>query len=46
MIDGFQAEAQRSRLGIPLLYGVDAIHGHAHVPSATVFPHDWTWCNS
>lgn len=39
MIDGFQAEAQRSRLGIPLLYGVDAIHGHAHVPSATVFPH-------
>jgi beta-glucosidase len=39
MIDSFQAEAKQSRLGIPLLYGVDAIHGHAHVPSATVFPH-------
>ncbi len=39
MIDGYQKEAKRSRLGIPLLYGADAIHGHAHVPSATVFPH-------
>lgn len=35
----FQAEAAKSRLGIPLLYGSDAIHGHAHVPGATVFPH-------
>jgi len=39
MIDAFQAEANASRLGIPLLYGTDAIHGHAHVPGATVFPH-------
>jgi len=39
MIAGYQATAQQSRLGIPLLYGVDAIHGHAHVPTATVFPH-------
>ena len=39
MIDGYQATAKQSRLGIPLLYGVDAIHGHAHVPTATVFPH-------
>ncbi len=39
MVDGYQAEAGRSRLGIPLLYGADAIHGHAHVPGATVFPH-------
>lgn len=35
----YQARAQTSRLGIPLLYGSDAIHGHAHVPGATVFPH-------
>lgn len=35
----YQAEAAKSRLGIPLLYGSDAIHGHAHVPGATVFPH-------
>jgi len=39
MIDAYQAVASESRLGIPLLYGVDAIHGHAHVPTATVFPH-------
>ncbi len=39
MTDGFQTEARRTRLGIPLLYGADAIHGHAHVPEMTVFPH-------
>jgi beta-glucosidase len=39
MIEGYQAEAKKTRLAIPLLYGVDAIHGHAHVPEATVFPH-------
>lgn len=39
MIDTYQAEAKLSRLSIPLLYGSDAIHGHAHVPEATVFPH-------
>jgi beta-glucosidase len=39
MIEGYQTEAAYTRLGIPLLYGVDAIHGHAHVSGATVFPH-------
>ncbi len=39
MIDGYQAEAKQSRLGIPLLYGTDAVHGHAHVEGLTVFPH-------
>jgi len=29
-----------SRLGIPLLIPVDAIHGHAYVGGATVFPHN------
>ncbi len=28
------------RVPIPLLYGVDAIHGHANVLGATVFPHN------
>ena len=27
-------------LAIPLLYGVDAIHGHAQVCGATIFPHN------
>jgi beta-glucosidase len=39
MTDAYQAEAKQSRLRIPLLYGSDAIHGHAHVLEATVFPH-------
>lgn len=28
------------RTPVPLLYGVDAIHGHANVLGATVFPHN------
>ncbi len=40
MVNDFQAEALSSRLGIPLLYGVDAIHGHALLRGATVFPHN------
>lgn len=39
MIDGYQAEANKTRLQIPVLYGVDAVHGHAHMSGATVFPH-------
>lgn len=39
MIGEFQNTARKSRLGIPLLYGVDANHGHANVPGATIFPH-------
>ncbi len=39
MVNIFQASAKKSRLGIPLLYGVDAVHGHANVPGATIFPH-------
>ena len=27
-------------LAIPILYGVDAIHGHANVLGATIFPHN------
>ncbi len=40
MVDGFQEYALRSRLGIPLLYGVDAVHGHGNVYGATIFPHN------
>jgi beta-glucosidase len=38
MVDGFQRAALSSRLGIPILYGADAVHGHADVYGATVFP--------
>ena len=40
MIDGYQRAALSSRLGIPILYGVDAVHGHGNVHGATVFPHN------
>ena len=39
MVDDYVAGAARSRLGIPLLYGTDSIHGHANVVGATIFPH-------
>ena len=40
MVDGFQEEALQSRLGIPMIYGVDAVHGHNNVVGATIFPHN------
>jgi beta-glucosidase len=40
MVEGYQNEALKTRLGIPLLYGVDAVHGHGNLLNATVFPHN------
>ena len=40
MYDRYQREALRSRLKIPLLYGIDAVHGHNNVIGATIFPHN------
>ncbi len=40
MVDEFQRAALNTRLGIPLLYGVDSVHGHANLLGATVFPHN------
>jgi beta-glucosidase len=40
MVTGFQRLALQSRLGIPMLYGVDAVHGHSSVKGATIFPHN------
>ncbi|NDI34517.1 beta-glucosidase family protein [Chengkuizengella sediminis] len=31
---------ENSRLGIPVIYGVDAVHGHNNVIGATIFPHN------
>jgi beta-glucosidase len=40
MVDKFQAAALETRLKIPLLYGVDSVHGHGNMLGATVFPHN------
>ena len=39
MINDFQKGALESRLGIPMIYGIDAVHGHNNVYNATIFPH-------
>ncbi len=40
MTDNFQNYALQTRLGIPLIYGADAVHGHNNVYGATLFPHN------
>ncbi len=38
MVDRFQSFALATRLHIPLLYGIDAVHGDGNMRGATVFP--------
>ncbi|XP_037494394.1 beta-glucosidase BoGH3B isoform X1 [Jatropha curcas] len=40
IVDGFQKLALDSRLGIPIMYGIDAVHGNSGVYGTTVFPHN------
>jgi beta-glucosidase len=40
LYDGFQAHSRNTRLKIPILYGIDAVHGHNNVLDAVIFPHN------
>lgn len=40
MVNAMQEKAVSTRLGIPLLYGVDAVHGHNNLVNAVIFPHN------
>src|SRR5690349_16628715 len=40
LYDSLQARSQKTRLRIPILYGIDAVHGHNNVLNATLFPHN------
>ena len=40
MYNKYQSESLKSRLQIPLIYGIDAVHGHNNVYGATIFPHN------
>jgi beta-glucosidase len=40
MVDAYQDEALATRLHIPMIYGVDAVHGHGNMLNATIFPHN------
>lgn len=39
-VDAYQQAALGTRLGIPILYGIDAVHGNGKVVGATIFPHN------
>jgi len=36
----YQSCALKTRLKIPLIYGIDAVHGHNNVNGAVIFPHN------
>lgn len=38
MVNDYQDQALSTRLKIPLIYGIDAVHGHNNVVGATTFP--------
>lgn len=40
MVKSYQDAALATPLGIPMIYGVDAVHGHNNVKGATIFPHN------
>jgi beta-glucosidase len=40
MVDRYQTAALATRLHIPLLYGIDTVHGDGNMYGATVFPHN------
>src|SRR4051794_20150330 len=40
MIDRYQQAALNTRLHIPLIYGIDTVHGDGNMYGATVFPHN------
>lgn len=39
-VEQFKSSARQTRLKIPLLYGIDAVHGHNNVDGAVIFPHN------
>jgi beta-glucosidase len=40
MYDTFYRGSLLSSSGIPVIYGVDAVHGHGNLLNATIFPHN------
>ena len=39
-VEEFKSEALQTRLKIPLIYGIDAVHGHNNIEGAVIFPHN------
>jgi beta-glucosidase len=40
MVDAYQSYALQTRLHIPLIYGIDSVHGHGNLKGATLIPHN------
>lgn len=40
MVDAYQSYALATRLQIPLIYGIDSVHGDGNLYGATLFPHN------
>ncbi len=40
LYDRIQDHSRKTRLQIPILYGIDALHGHNNVLGAVIFPHN------
>src|ERR1022692_1474970 len=40
VVNEYQSWALKTPLKIPLIYGVDAVHGHNNVDGAVIFPHN------
>ncbi|MGP8246998.1 MAG: glycoside hydrolase family 3 protein, partial [Bryobacteraceae bacterium] len=40
LYDRIQRHTANTRLKIPLLYGIDAVHGHSNLLGAVIFPHN------
>ena len=39
-VAAFREASRKSGAGVPILFGVDAVHGHSNLPGATIFPHN------
>ncbi|WP_088308604.1 glycoside hydrolase family 3 protein [Novosphingobium sp. B 225] len=40
LVGEFRQASIRSGARIPIIFGVDAVHGHSNLPGATIFPHN------
>src|SRR5438270_6470589 len=43
LVDEYRAPSRKAGpngVAIPILFGVDAVHGHSNLPGATIFPHN------
>jgi beta-glucosidase len=40
LVAEYRSASKAAGAGIPILFGVDAVHGHSNLPGATIFPHN------